>query len=259
MADSFFIPRGDAFLPTELTRGPWDPAAQHASPPAALLGRAITRHVPRDDLFVARITYEILRPVPITTLTVATTTRWEGRSVWRVDAALSADGAEVMRASSLLVRLADVPLPDGTGGQPPPPGPAAATPAPFFPVGWDVGYHTGMEIRFVEGSFLAIGPAVAWMRMRHPLVAGEEPDALTRVLMVADTGNGASSVLDFRRYLFINPDLTVYLHRYPEGEWVGLDARTAAEPTGVGLAVSRFSDERGTIGRGLQALFIAER
>lgn len=259
MPDCFYVPHGDGFVATDLTRGPWDVAAQHASPPAALLGRAITRHVARDDLLVTRVTYEILRPVPIGALSVATTTRGAGRSVWRVDAALSADGAEVMRAASLLVRIADVAVPDGVGGRPPPPGPAAAAPAPFFPVAWDVGYHTGMEARFIEGAFLDSGPAVLWMRMRHPLVADEQPSPLTRVLMVADTGNGASSVLDFRRYQFINPDLTVYLHRYPEGEWVCLDAQTAAEPTGVGLAVSRLSDERGVLGRGLQTLFIAAR
>ncbi len=38
MPDAFFEPSGDGFVPTELTRGPWDPDAQHAGPPAALLG-----------------------------------------------------------------------------------------------------------------------------------------------------------------------------------------------------------------------------
>lgn len=259
MPDCFFVPSQDGFVATELTRGPWDPATQHASPPAALLGRAIARHVPRDDLHVARITYEIVRPVPIATMTVTTVTRWEGRSVWRVDAALAVDGVEVMRAASLLLRATDQTLAHGVGEQPPPPGPAAGRPEPFFPVQWDVGYHTGMEVRFVAGSFRDTGPAVAWMRMRMPLVADEEPSALTRALMVADTGNGISAVLDFRQYVFINPDLTVFLHRYPEGEWVCLDARTVAEATGIGLAAARISDARGVVGRALQSLFIAER
>lgn len=259
MPDCFYVARGDGFAATELTRGPWDADAQHASPPAALLGRAIAGHVTRDDLQVVRITYEVLRPVPITTLGVTTTTRWEGRSVWRVDASLSAGGAEVMRAAALLVRTAEIALPADVGGRPPPPGPQTAHPAPFFPVAWDVGYHTGMEARFVEGSFLEAGPAVLWMRMRRPLVDDEQPTPLVRVLMVADTGNGASACLDFRRFVFINPDLTVHLHRYPTGEWVCLDASTAAEPTGIGLAVASLSDERGVIGQASQSLYVAER
>ena len=35
--DAFYERDGDAFVPSELTRGPWDPAAQHAGPPSALL------------------------------------------------------------------------------------------------------------------------------------------------------------------------------------------------------------------------------
>ncbi len=82
---------------------------------------------------------------------------------------------------------------------------------------------------------------------------------VARVLVAADCGNGVSATLDFRRYLFINPDLSVHLHRHPVGEWVCLDAETAVEPTGCGLAVSTLSDEHGPIGRGLQSLFVAAR
>lgn len=259
MPDSFYVPSDDGFVATALTRGPWDPSAQHGSPPAALLGRAIERHVVRSDLQVVRVTYDILRPIPVDTMTVATATRREGRSVWRVDAALSVGGDVVMSAAALLLRVTDLPLPSGVGGAAPPPGPDVGAAAPFFPVGWDEGYHTGMEFRFVQGSFLDPGPAVAWMRMRHPLVAGEVPSPLVRALMVADTGNGASSTLDFRRYMFVNPDLTVALHRHPDGEWVCLDASTAAEPTGVGLAVARLADQRGVLGAAMQSLYLAER
>jgi hypothetical protein len=40
---SFYEPDGDVYVATELTRGPWDPGAQHAGPPAALIGREIER------------------------------------------------------------------------------------------------------------------------------------------------------------------------------------------------------------------------
>ena len=97
------------------------------------------------------------------------------------------------------------------------------------------------------------------MRMRQPLVAGEEPSPLQRVLVVADVGNGVSAVLDWRRYLFINVDLTVHLERMPEGEWVCVDAVTLPQPNGVGTAESVLSDERGRIGRAIQTLLVAER
>ena len=72
--------------------------------------------------------------------------------------------------------------------------------------------------------------------MRVPLVEGEEPSPLVRVMAAADSGNGVSATLDWNEWLFINTDLTVHLHRMPEGEWVCLDAVTIPEPNGIGMA-----------------------
>jgi hypothetical protein len=116
-----------------------------------------------------------------------------------------------------------------------------------------------MEYRFISGTFLEPGPAQVWLRMKHPLVAGEEPSPLQRVIVAADAGNGVSSPLDWRRYLFINVDLSVHLHRMPEGEWIGMDAVTVPERTGIGLSDTALHDERGRIGRAAQTLLVDER
>ena len=101
----------------------------------------------------------------------------------------------------------------------PAPEPAGARdgePGQFFHTGYDVGYHTAMEYRFTRGAFMERGPATVWMRMAVPLLAGEEPSPLQRVLAAADSGNGVSAALDWSRYLFINVDLSVHLHRLPK-------------------------------------------
>ena len=97
-----------------------------------------------------------------------------------------------------------------------------------------------------------------WLRLRHPLLPGEAPSPLTRVLIAADSGNGVSAVLDWRRFVFVNPDLTVHLHREPAGEWVCLAARTTLDAAG-GLAESTIHDRHGPVARGLQTLFVAQR
>ncbi len=261
MPETFFLNDGDRFLPTELTRGPWDPRAQHAGPPAALLGWAAERHGERAEMRVTRATFEILRPVPIAPLELTTTLLRGGRNVELVGASLASQGGEVMRLVALRIRTTRLELPDG--GPPAaagaPPGPEQGTPLPFFPTGSDVGYHTAMEWRFVEGGFLEPGPATAWLRMRHPLLPGEEPSPLQRVLIAADSGNGVSTVLDWRSWLFVNCDLTVYLQRPPVGEWVCLQARTTVDDAGTGLAESMIYDLHGPVARGLQSLFVAER
>jgi hypothetical protein len=259
MPDAFFVPLGpDRFRATELTQGPWAPGLQHAGPAAALLGRAIEGVGDRDDLAVARVTFEIARALPIAELGVTARRLRGGRSVELVEATLSAGEAEVMRATALRVRRAELELPGGLVPPPRLPGPDAGRTVPFFPTGQDVGYHTAMEVRFVAGSFLEEGPATAWMRMRHPLVPGEAPSPLCRVLAAADSGNGVSAALDYRRWRFINPDLTVYLLRPPAGEWVALEAATTVAD-GVGLADTTLHDEQGPIGRAAQALFVDRR
>ncbi|MGW5479423.1 thioesterase family protein [Streptomyces sp. NPDC004008] len=260
-AEAFFQQAGERrFVPTAHTRGPWDEHSQHAGPPAALLGRAVQlRPGAREDMRLARITFEILRPVPLRPLSVTTRVLREGRSVELVEASLAPDGGdEVMRATALRIRTAPGSVsPTSESLIFPPPGRSRSE--PFFPVPWEVGYHTAMDTRFAAGSFLGQGPATCWMRMRVPLVEGEKNMPLDRVLVAADSGNGLSHVLDFASHVFINPDLTVHLHRHPLGEWVCLDARTSIDADGMGMAEAALHDERGSIGRSVQSLFVSAR
>lgn len=260
MEQPFFEPLGPGrFQSTERTLGPWGGGSQHGGPPCALLGRELERHEPRDGLEIVRFTAEILRPVPQAECRVAVRTVRGGRNVELLEALLSgADGTELIRASAWRMR----PQRDGFAAGDA--GPALAPPEdgadhPFFDVGIPVGYHTSMDWRFVAGAFLEPGPAKVWLRMRAPLVAGEEPSPLQRVLCAADSGNGVSATADARHMLFINTDLTVHLRRPLRGEWVGMDARTVIEPDGVGLAETVLHDLDGAIGRGAQALFVAPR
>lgn len=263
---AFYEPDGDRFASTELTRGPWDPGHQHAGPPAALLGRAIEGLPAERPMQVARVTFEILRPVPLASLEVSAEVVRPGRSVELVEASLSGPDGELMRARAWRLRTKDVEIPAASapGGEDgarldPPPGPDESEPTPFWDFGAEVGYHTAMELRLARGSFREAGPATVWMRMRPALVAGEEPSPLARVLAAADSGNGVSWTLPFSSHLFVNLDLSVHLHRMPRGEWVCLDAATVPEPNGIGLASSLLWDERGPIGRSLQTLLVDRR
>ena len=258
-AEAFYEPDGDLLVSSELTRGPWDPDAQHAGPPAALLGRAVERCEPRADAQVGRITFEILGPVPLAPLSASARIVRPGRSVELLEASLSGPDGEVMRASAWRLRTAPVELDPEPPADPPPPGPEAGSVRDFFPVREEAGYHTAMEISFVKGGFLEPGPAMVWMRSRVPLVAGEATSPLQRLLIAADAGNGVSAALDWRRYLFINTDLSVHLKRLPEGDWVGLDAVTYPEPNGIGLADTVLWDERGRLGRAAQTLVVRSR
>jgi len=258
--DAFYEADGEGYLATELTRGPWDPAAQHAGPPSALLGRELERLPGAEEFQLGRITFEILRPIPIGPIRLTARVLRPGRRVQLVEAELS-DGAQpLMRATAWRLRTMPVALPDDAVVRPkPPPGPERARPEPYFPTPHEHGYHSAMEYRFASGSFLGKGPAAVWLRMREALVAGEEPTALQRLLIAADVGNGISSPLDYHDFLFINVELTVHLERLPAGEWVGVEALTLPQPTGVGTAESVLFDRDGRVGRAAQTLLVSGR
>jgi hypothetical protein len=253
---SFYEPLGDGrFRATSHTSGPWDPQFQHAGPPAALLGRALERCEPRDGFVLARCTYEILRPVPVAEVAVSVRVARPGRSVELLEGELTAGGEPVVMVRAWRVLRAAAPA---IAHDPPlPPRPAEATPPP--PALDDFGYGHAVELRFAAGGWNEPGPATVWTRLRVPLVPGEEPTGLQRVLAVADSGNGVSAALPFGSWLFINPELTVHLRREPRGEWICLDAETTIAAGGAGLARSTLSDDDGVVAYGAQSLLVAPR
>jgi hypothetical protein len=259
MDDAFYLPLGHGrFGSTELTRGPWGPDAQHAGPPIALVGWSLETSHPREDALIARITAEILRPVPIAPLDVETHVVRSGRKVELLGATLRAGGTEILRVTAWRLRVADI----GMQVEPPVAAPRSvesSPPGPFFDGAPDVGYHTAMEFRFASGAFAEPGPATVWMRPRVPLVADAPLTPLVRVLVAADSGNGVSAVAHPRDALFVNTDLSVSLRRHLAGEWVCLDAQTRIARTGIGLAASVLHDETGPVGASQQTLYVEPR
>lgn len=257
VSDAFFIADGDRFEATPWTQGPWELGAQHAGPPSALLGRGVEVLVPDGDLRVARITVEILRPIPVAALRVDARMVRPGRRVAHAEAVLLHGDDTVARAAAWFIRPT-AGVPEAGLEEPPPPGPEGLQ--GYVPDRWAApSYFTAMEWRFARGSFFDPGPAAAWMRMRIPLVAGEEPSPLVRVLAAADSGNGVSQVVPIDRFVFINTELSVHLIRMPAGDWVCLDAVTRVGDDGIGLADSVLWDERGRIGGGRQSLLVAAK
>jgi hypothetical protein len=251
---SYFVPLGGGrFQATEHTSGPWDPGSQHAGPPSALLARALEELAPDPARMLARVTLEILGPVPVDEVEVQAAVVRPGRSVEMLEAELSAGGRTAMRARAWSTRR----TPADDIGDSAPPRPDAESPGPRT---WPYsGYLHSVEWRFARGGWDEPGAATAWTRLRVPIVPDEEPSPLQRVLAVADSGSGISWVLSFGDWLFINPELTVHVQREAQGEWIALAAETTIAQGGTGLARSVLCDERGPVAYGAQSLLVAPR
>lgn len=256
-AEALFVRDGDRFLATDLALGPWYPGALHGGPPAALLAHLLSGEVAGAELRLARITLELLRPVPVGPLAVRVEPVRPGRRVTLLDGfLLDPEGVEVVRARGLFLRPSEL---DASEDEPPPfPGPEAGEPNDWHSETVMFATH-GMEIRFVQGAFRAIGPSIAWFRLRAPLIRGEPTAGIDRVVAAGDFGNGIAPAVSWEEHMFINPDLTVFLEREPVDEWVALDARTRVRRGSVAVAESVIWDRRGRIGRAVQTLLVGRR
>jgi hypothetical protein len=205
---------------------------------------------------IVRFTMEFMRPVPLAPLKVQTRQIRPGRRIQLVEVGIDSPEGEVVRAVGLKIRRAatEVPVDEGV---PPEPGPQQL--APWTRSWSDIeAFHShGVEIRPLRGD--SMSPGSVWIRAKVPVLEGEELTPLQRALAAADFPNGVSLRLDPSRYLSINPDVTLHLHREPEGEWVHLEARTFASPDGTGVAEGVLSDLRGRFGRSMQSLILEPR
>ncbi|PIE18418.1 MAG: hypothetical protein CSA66_04865 [Proteobacteria bacterium] len=256
---AFYERDGEVFRPTGYTRGPWDSRFQHGGPPAALLAGRLARHGEGLARWqVARVLTELYRPVPLAPLRIEVRVEGGGRSAQRLWAGLhDADGALLVASRTL--RLARAPLAEATTHQAPPwPDPEATPPFAFDFFRHPISYGAAVELRLAHGVW-GTTPIGFWARTVVPLVAGEEPLPLERLLILADAQSGMGVPVDLMRYTFVNPDMCAYLDRDPEGDWFGFDIRSSAGPDGVGLAQSAVRDMRGELARTAQSLLVRPR
>ncbi|MEQ3553731.1 thioesterase family protein [Pseudonocardia nematodicida] len=271
----FYLPRGERtgpdgagtadFEATLSTTGPWYAEAQHMGPPSALLVRAMER-LPesrpggaQDGWRLARATVEVLGMVPAGPVTVTARVERPGRSIELLEATMQAAGRDVLRARGWRLAAGDT-ADAATGAVPALPGPETGVAQPGLPDGWLPGFLDAIEWVWLDGGALDDpGPGRGWIRMRVPLVEGEEPTSVQRLMVAADCANGLAAPLDVRRWLFVNTDLTVHLHRAPAGDWIGVDAATTIGPDGLGTCSAALFDTAGHTGRGAQALTVRPR
>lgn len=233
--------------------GPWDKALQHGAGPAALIAWAAERIESGAPMRIARLTLDLLRPVPVAPLHLHSVLLRQGRQIQLVQITLLTEGVEVVRASVLRVRCERSPE---SGAAPlDVPGPDASR-----ELSADQRIHCpfldGVAARLAQGQ--RPGPAAMWFRSLRPIVDGTETSPAMRAAMAADFCNGVSSPLDIRQWSFVNADLSLNLVRLPIGEWILVNAETWIGPRGA-IATARLGDETGYFGRAVQTLLIKRR
>ncbi|MBS0341805.1 MAG: thioesterase family protein [Proteobacteria bacterium] len=255
--------QGDAWLPSVLSRGPWDPRAQHGGAPCGLLAHVAEQAMGEPGWQLGRLTVELIRPVPVSLLRTEAV-KQASRATARISIDLFDGGTLVARAHALMLRQQAMQLPADVPGWTPErllPLPADCSEKlriPGLPDGVSF-YGSAVQTRLAQGDPSQPGGGASWFRLVVPFIEGMPTSPAMRAISAADFGNGLSWVLPARRYVFANADLSLHLHRQPVGEWIGLQSQTQADASGAGVTLSRLFDEQGSIGVAAQTLVLRER
>lgn len=258
MQEAVFRVEGNRVVTSEHAAGPWDPSMQHGGAPSALFVWAAERIPTAQPMQIARLTVDLMRPVPVAPLTIETEVLREGRKIQLSAVRLLAENVEVARATVLKTRTQPVVFPDNLIGEAPldVEGPDAGT---LDEAGNSSKFIQGLTLRAVSGGFLQPGPGAVWFRANRAIIEGAATSQAMRAALAADCSNGVSSVLDFKTWSFINADLTVTFAREPVGDWILLNSKMTLGPHGAGLAISRLADTRGYFGEAIQCLVVEPR
>ena len=256
--DAIYRVDGNRAVTSPDAAGPWDARMQHGSAPAALVVWAAEAIPTREPMQIARVTIDLMRPVPVAPLTIETEILREGRKIQLCAVRLSAEGVVVVGATVLKIKTQMLTLPaEVTDQRIAFPGPdQAREEKPDFS---GSPFVRGISMRAARGRFGVPGPGAIWYRVDRPLVEGSAVSQAMRAVVAADFCNGTSPVLDFREWTFINADLSVTFARQPVGDWILLDAESCIGPDGAGFAAARLADTSGYFGRAVQSLVIEKR
>jgi hypothetical protein len=252
MSNAVFRRDGERFLPEPDACGPWAADKMHGGPVFGLITRAVEAAAPDADLVPTRFTFDLSRAVPLVPVAVETQVVQQSGRLTLVHASLRSEGEEYVRASVLLLRRSDagVTQHDATRPSGPEGLPTETLMRGALPNG-AVGYHVRVETRWVPRS--KAEPLAIWFRMPLPLVAGEEPTPVQRVVQLADFANAVASISQRDRGVsqvpFINVDATMYFARRPVGEWFCIQEESVAVDAGISVTTCKLFDVEGLCGR----------
>ncbi len=249
--DGLFVGNGPA-------RGPWTANACHAGPVSGLLARAA--EITIADKQLVRLTANFVRPVPMDGFRVETDVTRDGRTASSLTITLT-DREEKVCATATSTHIITKDVGELPTYEISPPKREGSTPGIFAlteaPHGLPF-FSQGIEIEYPPGEDHLPGPTTMWMRT-PPLLPDEPLSPFQSICPLSDCGNGISRNLELDELSFVNPDVTIALHRLPESEWLAARAVSYWQSNGIGLAHAILFDENGAVGVALQSLVLRPR
>ena len=255
----------DEYVPTEYAIGPWDPTIVHGAAIAALLAGRVEPD-PNEESTLARLTVEILAPVPLAPLRLTLVDGAAGSRVRRGTAVLSRveDDRPVATASAVIVRRRQLELPEGALDTETPfaseaaPSLDEADPGVAEGVGWKGFDSQSIALKWQQNDE---DPRThLWVGLPVPVVGGLERTTVELAAVGADFSQSAvNRVLSYKSWSFRNAEITIHFARRPVGEWIGVRSGVLLGEVGAGIGSSDLFDCQGLVARSAATLVVEPR
>jgi hypothetical protein len=252
--EPFFRRDGDLLRPTQQARGPWNPNSMHGRVLAGLLGHTVEQRFGEEGFHFARLTIDLFRLPMMAPVSIEVRPTREGNRIKVIEGLIASEGQEIARGTVVMLRKAE--QPEGTVWTPPAwdvPRPEDIPPPVYRGEGLapSAGFRPMWETRPITGSgFGGVEQKRAWIRESRLLVEREALTPFVRAALAADYTNPFANSGD-RGLNFVNADITLYLHRLPETEWIGFEVASHQSEEGIAVGECNLYDERGAIGHSL--------
>ncbi len=273
MVEHIYIQDGDIFHPTHWAGSPWSATTQHGGPPNALFMRAAEHAAGEADMRVARLTVDILKPIPLQSLILSSSYARQGRRMAILDMKLSrADNGTPVALSRAVI------LKEHGEHEALFPAPHAARPGPDALNSHDLvskerretgpqGFHLAIQVRYgganEEASREASDDPIIWFTAPLDLVDGEPMSPGQLCAAICDLTTVVSGRIrnappgtwdNTRMFKMLNTDTTLHLFRPQLGHWVGFGESSIIDYHGIGVADVTVYDEQGCLGRAVQTV-----
>lgn len=255
--DFYFETLGDGrYRSSWHAQGAWNAHEQHMAPASGILTHALENFQPRDDMRIARLSFEIHGLIHAGEFEITTRMIRPGRTIELIEAEMTAKGRTSIVARAWRVITADstvvAGIEDATVVGP------EESEVQDLSAQWPGGYIRSIEMRAAPGH--RPGKGIAWLRTPYALVDSVQASRLASLIGLVDTANGVAPRAEPGKgnWMFPNLDLQIHMYREPEGQWLGLEVQQSYGTDGIGLTSTVLHDTSGPFGRAEQILTVRQ-
>lgn len=241
-SEPYFSCRDGRYLPAAGCRGPWDPNSLSGSVVVSLLAYGIEAIVDTGEYMPARLTVDMYRLPDFSPVEIRTTLVRDGYRIKVVDAEFLSNGTSMARATCQMLRKTTNPET------------RVWRPEPWqVPMPEEIHAGTGLEMggmrqrRPIAGEMGKYGQKRMWLSESGNLVDDVPLSPWLRAVKVSDLANPWANSGD-GGLGFINSDVTLYLHRVPCDDWIGMEVVNHQATDGVAIGECWLYDRKGMIG-----------